>query len=266
MGTAGQGRARLGAASAGMARPGKAGRAGARYGRESRGKAPLGLARIGKAELGGARRGKARQGLARLDYQRRRRRVKVRLLLEGVSPLIMHNIRLSDPRDEIVRQIKALTSKKTGKTDADLDRIEELEWFGGLYYDPDAGPYVPPENLKACIKDGAKARRKGAVIASGLIVLDSAMPVLYQGPRIAEELWADPNYRFRRAVDIQGSRTMRMRPIFRTWSLKASVLVNESLMNLEDFREFVNIAGEQKGLGEYRPDFGRFKAVVEQAD
>ncbi|CAO3452058.1 hypothetical protein [Azospirillum largimobile] len=42
--------------------------------------------------------------------------------ITGVSPLLMHNGRLADPLDPLVKDIKKLSCKRP-KTEADLERI-----------------------------------------------------------------------------------------------------------------------------------------------
>lgn len=52
--------------------------------------------------------------------------------ITGVSPLLMHNGRLADPLDPLVKDIKKLSCKRP-KTEADLERITKLEFLGSLY-------------------------------------------------------------------------------------------------------------------------------------
>jgi hypothetical protein len=51
---------------------------------------------------------------------------------------------------------------------------------------------------------------------------------------------------------------MRYRPIFRNWSLSATVMVNEDVVNLNEVKKALVDAGALIGLGDYRPRFGRF--------
>ena len=61
-----------------------------------------------------------------------------------------------------------------------------------------------------------------------------------------------------RAVRVQASRVMRCRPIFRDWSLEFTAMHDPSVMAGRAIAEALEIAGQQIGLGDFRPKFGRF--------
>src|SRR5689334_1514995 len=94
---------------------------------------------------------------------------RISLRLVGVGPMLMHCARLADPQDPMTRALAAVTSKRV-KTDADYDRIAELEWRGGLWL-ADGRPCLPPHCLKAVLVEGAKRRKKG-VIAKAAFLAD----------------------------------------------------------------------------------------------
>jgi hypothetical protein len=54
------------------------------------------------------------------------------------------------------------------------------------------------------------------------------------------------------------AKIMRYRPIFRNWSLSATVVVNEDVVNINEVKKALVDAGALIGLGDYRPRFGRF--------
>jgi hypothetical protein len=54
------------------------------------------------------------------------------------------------------------------------------------------------------------------------------------------------------------AKIMRYRPIFRNWSLSATVVVNEDVVNINEVKKALIDAGSLIGLGDYRPRFGRF--------
>ena len=59
----------------------------------------------------------------------------MKLRLTGITPLMLHNIRLADPDDPVVRQISELTAKKKSMTEADRLQVAWLKFVGGLYHD-----------------------------------------------------------------------------------------------------------------------------------
>jgi hypothetical protein len=58
--------------------------------------------------------------------------------------------------------------------------------------------------------------------------------------------------------------------MFPTWSLALEVLYNPSQLNGAEIAEWVRIGGEQIGLGDWRPRFGRYvvenRPAAERAD
>lgn len=82
----------------------------------------------------------------------------------------------------------------------------------------------------------------------------------YEGPRTAEELWADEQYRFVALVRVGMARVARTRPIFNQWSCVIDINVETTLVNPSRVDEWLQAAGTQVGLGDWRPQHGRFQA------
>lgn len=182
------------------------------------------------------------------------------LTLRGILPLMCHNSRLADPLDEITRAISAISRKKT-KTDQDHEEMARLEHVGGLYWDPDLGPTMPAPNIERCLVDAAKKQKLGTTMKSALLITEQAAPILYDGPRTADGLWADKTFRDRSSVKVGMSRVMRTRPLFPNWALEVNGYLDEQIEK-HQFDQIIATAGKIIGLGEYRPRFGRFEAEV----
>jgi hypothetical protein len=180
--------------------------------------------------------------------------------ITGVSPLIMHNGQLADPLNPLVKALKKLSSKRD-KTEADLEELARLEWYGSLYLQ-DGAPCMPGELLEAHLVESAKKRKKGPQTKAGLYC-NGNFPLRYDGPRDPDVLWADPAYRLTVGARVQRNRVMRTRPIFREWAVTFEVTYNDSLLNAADILDLLRLGGESIGLGDWRPKFGRF--VVEPA-
>lgn len=188
--------------------------------------------------------------------------MKVRITMEGTTPLLMHNVRLSDPLDPIARQMKEISSKRT-KTDEDLEQLAHLEFEGGLYWDPTLGPYIPGNNIEKCLVEGGRLTKSGKQIERGLFITDNEVPLLYKGPRDPEALWADLDYRSRLTVRVGMNRVVRCRPHFREWALEADGEMDTTQLNIEDLEQIASSAGMMIGLGDHRPRYGRFRTTVE---
>ncbi len=189
------------------------------------------------------------------------------LELTGTSPLLMHGIRLADEDDEFVIEIKKLTSKRAGtKTKQDRDEISRLEWHGSLYSE-DHVVVMPTANVKRCLSSIATIRSKGKSMDRALLLLDGVhVPLVHDGPKSIDDLYANPVYRLRKAVGVGKNRVMRIRPHFPVWGLTLSVELLESVMDPAMFIDFVHLAGRAEGLGDGRRiGYGRFTAVVKPA-
>lgn len=185
---------------------------------------------------------------------------QINIAIRGLTPLMMHNVRLANPFDVYVRQIKAMTGK-VKKTEDDLLEIARLEWLGGLYYDADIGVHIPGYNVFAAIYEGSKLRKKGAAFKRAAIVVEDKIPLLYEGPRDPDAMFADKRFVDIRSVKVSGKAIMRCRPIFCDWSLKFSVLFDENTIQDDDLMLSITDTGRMIGLGDYSPRFGRFEVV-----
>ncbi|QQN62160.1 hypothetical protein JIR23_21440 [Bradyrhizobium diazoefficiens] len=179
----------------------------------------------------------------------------ISLKLVGVGPMLMHSARLADPLDPMTKALAAVTSKRV-KTDADYDRIAELEWRGGLWL-AEGRPCLPPHCLKAVLVEGARRRKKGT-IAKAAFLADGPALLEYGGPTTLSELWADARFRHREMVRVRDALTARTRPCFPEWSARVDGTYLPSMINRSELLEFFRLAGPH-GLGDRRPDYGRFR-------
>lgn len=181
---------------------------------------------------------------------------EVNVTIEGLSPLLMHSARLADRTDPIVQAMGKLTAKKTNKTDEDMVEIQRLEFLGSLYYNETIGIHVPGVNIEGLLRDGATNTRQGKDSESGIGVDD--VPLIYSGPKTPDEMWESGRFHDVRSVRVGRARVMRTRPIFREWKLRFSVQIFSAKIKPEAIADWLEFAGAYKGLGDYRPKFGRF--------
>lgn len=190
-------------------------------------------------------------------------------MMSGTSPLLMHNQRLADPLDPYAKALKAISSKKS-KTDEDHEQMARIEFEGGLYLDPDLGPYMPGVNIHRSLVEGARQTKRGKDVERAMLILDDVCPLAYRGPRDVEGLWADKTFVSRRSVKVKTSRLPRTRPVFPQWALECEAELDLSLLNFDDVIVIAETAGALAGLGDYRPSsphggsFGRYQAAVER--
>src|SRR5690242_4325412 len=126
--------------------------------------------------------------------------MEIQIQLKGISPLLVHNIALSDPDNEWAKQIAKVSAKRK-KTEEDRREIERLEWFGGLYTDfnsadPDViangGIVMPVRCIKKALISGARARKLGKHVERALQFTDINVPLIHDNPKKdIDSLFAD---------------------------------------------------------------------------
>lgn len=183
---------------------------------------------------------------------------KAKYQLTGSAPFIPHNGQLADPTNKWAKLMKQISSKRN-KTDADYEEMARLEFFGGLYVGAD-GPVIPASNIEAFLIGAAKKRSEGNLAKAGMFV-DTHASLEYIGPRTADELWNDDNFRFSKGVAVNRARVMRMRPIFKEWQVTIEVNYDDEQINPSTLDIWGKIAGDVIGVGDWRPKYGRFEAV-----
>jgi hypothetical protein len=68
-----------------------------------------------------------------------------------------------------------------------------------------------------------------------------------------------------RAVTVNKAHILRRRPRFDDWEVTFTVCFDEGAISAETLISILEEAGRTKGIGDYRPKFGRF-SVVENAE
>jgi hypothetical protein len=185
---------------------------------------------------------------------------QIEITVQGTAPLLMHNGRLSNPIDPATKELKRYTGKRQ-KTDEDHEAVARFEHAGSLYMDSDVGPYIPGENFQRCLLDAAKMSKKGQNVIRGVFVNGDVNPISYNGPRTTEGLWADTNFRHMASVKVGTARVMRCRPVFREWRCAFVVTIDTTQIEVRDLLDIAETGGMYKGLGDWRPRFGRFAVI-----
>jgi hypothetical protein len=183
------------------------------------------------------------------------------LHLKGLTPLLMSSGEADRESDTYVAY--RMLSKKRGKTVEDESRLRELEWYTRLYFDEEIGCYIPGKNVKEMLRAASTKIRKGEDIKRSLIIPDYRLPLIHKGPQTAAELWA-AGFSFVAMVSNAGpgsGRVERCRPCFDQWEIRTEIAFDPEDLDTNDVR-FAVERSEKYGLGDYRPDFGSFKATL----
>jgi len=177
--------------------------------------------------------------------------------IKGISPCIQHNGQMCDPLNPYTKQMKEISGKRK-KTDEDQIAMARIEWEAGLYLDKNGRVVWPGTNLERMILDAAKKIKMGTLVKSALMIPnDSILDADY--PKDLDKMF--DACRIASKVKVGQASIIRTRPIFDNWKMTFVILYNEDLINKRDLEQILEIAGQQIGLGDWRPRFGRF--VVE---
>jgi hypothetical protein len=190
---------------------------------------------------------------------------QVTVKIVGTSPLMMHNGRLVNPLDPIVKEMKKITSK-TKKTEEDYDQLARLEFIGGMYYDTKIGPYIPANCLWATIRAGARFQKKGPAVERGLMMVDVMNRLEYTGTRKSTEMY-DAGFADIRNAKPPGSsgQIMRCRPKFDPpWAVSFSLMFDAAQMSSDELRYWAEQAGLLNGLCDGRKGLGMGRFIVEE--
>lgn len=174
----------------------------------------------------------------------------------GVTPCIMHNGQTASPLNKFAKAMKEISGKRK-KTDADHEALALIELEAAFYLDDQGRPCWPGENIEAGFIAAAKKLKLGQQ-AKSAVVCDGLWPLLYTGPKHYQKLMTDSAFVDSRNVRVQQSRIVRTRPIFRDWELKFELHFHDDLINESALRQIMDIFGEQIGLSDFRPKYGRF--------
>ena len=163
---------------------------------------------------------------------------KIKVKIKGIAPLLMnrffvetkHNARnkkVYDPKEEAEKKTYRTSKKKL---------------------------YLPNKHFKASMvkastdfkMQGKKSYKEyvkaGIFISPEEIVLDQQKYEIHSEP-----------------VVIGRARVMSWRPKFKEWSCEFEIEIADEMINKQILKEILETAGKYKGVGDYRPEYGRFK-------
>lgn len=164
--------------------------------------------------------------------------------IEGIAPLLMNKFLMEKSDDE-----------KAKRRDEQYDPVEDAE--KALYKEDGIGCYAPSSWVEACLRDTAKEFKgkgrtslKGTVLATVFVEPDK-IP-------LNKDTYDEIDKRFAR---IQRQGIVKSRPKFNKWELSFTVNFDEKRIKKDTLKQILEEAGLTKGIGDYRPKFGRFKVV-----
>lgn len=183
---------------------------------------------------------------------------EVKYKLTSVCDLLMHNGQTADPLNKWSKLIKQISSKRQ-KTDSDYEELARLEFLAGLYMSSE-GPVLPNYMIDAILVAGAKKSKEGQIAKSAVFCVKH-VPLIYDGPRTAEDLWADERFRLSVTAKVGTARVVRTRPRFAQWEAIIVLKYEPTVVNSARIDDWLMVAGSMIGAGDWRPQNGRFEVV-----
>jgi hypothetical protein len=181
----------------------------------------------------------------------------LKVKIEGIVPTLMHNGQLANPLNKWAKALKAITGKRK-KSDSDYEEMARLEFLGSLYVNEKNEPCWPGECVESMLVAAAKKQKEGPLAKTGMMV-DGLFPLNYRGPKDGDALWKDESFRLSVRARVGQASIMRMRPIFREWSLDVAISYLPDIVNRDTVMQWCDIAGRLIGLSDWRPKYGRFE-------
>lgn len=160
--------------------------------------------------------------------------------------------------NQFSKAIKLISGKRK-KTDADFAEMARLEWHGGLYI-YNGKPAITGPMVKAMLVAAAKKSKLGKQFTAGLFIT-GLFSLEYDGPTEIDALWEDDRFRLGALVKVGTSKVMRTRPKFDNWALSFTVLRDDTQVSEAELNEALVLAGQIIGLGDWRPEHGRFTVI-----
>ena len=159
----------------------------------------------------------------------------VKVAINGTAPLLQHRF----------------VDGVGGKPDPNASDEEIAELV--IYKTPDGEVYQPGEHIERSLqKAGVQFKYKGK---------KTYLDFIKSGVFVRPDVLIHKNQKWevdKRAVVIQRSRIMRIRPIMNEWELDFELEVINPDIDLKKLNEILVYAGQYIGIGDYRPKYGRF--------
>ena len=183
---------------------------------------------------------------------------EVQIPIVGISPLITH--KFSEKAQ------KMIADKQAGKAQNKKHDVRdpEADFEGAKHVSADGWEGFPAAGFKAAMIRGAKI--------IGMVMKDAGMSFFVKADCEETQL-VRINGEARMRTDMvrvgMGSADIRYRPEYPTWDATLTIEFNAGMISLDQIYQLVKAAGYSCGIGEMRPEkgkfnYGRFKLAEEK--
>lgn len=192
---------------------------------------------------------------------------QAQIIVTGISPLLQNNPQTVDPFNHYAKAKKAITNKRTAKTDDDLLELGNLETESKLYFDDEIGVYIPATWItEAIICTGFSVAKIGrAKMRGGLFATKPKIKLKYRSMnkvKTITDVVTNPEFRHRMLLKQGQVRVPKDAPIFHDWSFETAVEFDDTVVDMGSLRRIVERSAKYGGFGDFRPTFGRANAEM----
>jgi len=183
---------------------------------------------------------------------------EVSIPITGISPLIVHKFSEKAQRQIADKQAGKATNKKHDVRDPEGD------YEGAKHVSPQGWDGFPAAGFKAAMIRGAKI--------IGMVMKDAGMSFFVKADCEETQLVriiGESRMRTDMVRVGMGSADVRYRPEYPEWSATLTIEFNAGMISLNQVYQLVKAAGYSCGIGEMRPEkgkfgYGRFKLTEEK--
>jgi hypothetical protein len=191
-----------------------------------------------------------------------------RITVTGINYLLTNNPQTVDPFNRYSKAKKAITNKRTGKTEDDLIELGNIETESKIYFDDELGVYAPTRWMTEAICTAAfrivkvgKDKMRGGVFA-----VEEKAKLNYIGiekVKTITDVVMNPEFRHRAMLPQGQVRVAKDFPIFKKWSFATDIEFDDTVVDFEGLKRIAEYTSMYVGFGDFRPTFGRANAEVQ---
>ena len=192
---------------------------------------------------------------------------QARIQIAGINYLLQNNPQTVDPFNRFSKAMKAITAKRTGKTEDDLLELGDIETESKLYFDDELGVYVPTRWVTEALCRGAfgvvkigKDKMRGGIFAT-----TEKAALSYAGRekvKTITDVVKNPMFRHRALLPQGQVRVPKDFPIFKGWSFDTVIEFDDTVIDFTSLARVATHTSMYVGYGDFRPTFGRAHAEV----
>lgn len=186
---------------------------------------------------------------------------------KGIGPLLLNNPQTVDRFNRYAKRMSEINAKRTRRTDEDYHELGDIAVESKLYWSEDLGVYVPSRWLMAALCKAAYkvARVSMADIRSSVFPIQERVSLTFSGQELVngvEDIVKNSRFRHKMLLPQGRVRIAKHAPIFHDWSFTFGLEFEDTVLDKSDITRILEHAALRGGFGDFRPTFGRARAVV----